>query len=115
MKDKCCNTPTRHWITLRLTALLNVPLVLWLVYSIVSLIGADYYQFTGWLKQPVNAGLMIILIVSVFYHAALGCHEIIEDYVSDEKTKAASLRLKALAFLVAGAVCVGAVVKVVLG
>src|SRR5689334_14962979 len=72
------------WIGLRASAVVNIPLVLWLVYSVISLQGADYATFTSWLAQPVNAILMIIFILSTFYHAALGSHEVIEDYVHEE-------------------------------
>ncbi len=102
----------KHWIMLRLTALLNIPLVIWLVYSVVNLAGADYETFTAWLKNPLNAGLMILMIVSVFYHAMLGCHEIIEDYVHAEGVKKMTLAVKTLAFVALGAICVYSVVKV---
>ncbi len=105
-------TARRHWIALRVTALLNIPLVVWLVYSVIDLAGADYATFTAWLKHPLNAALMIVLIVSVFYHAALGCHEIIEDYVHEEKTKNLSLGIKAFLFLVAGLAGIYSIVKV---
>ncbi len=102
----------RDWIALRVAALVAIPLVIWFVYSIVSLAGADYAAFTGWLRQPFNAGLMILFVVVTFYHAALGCHEIIEDYVHHEGLKHATLICKALAFIAVGAACVLSVLKV---
>lgn len=104
----------QHWINLRITAVLNIPLCLWFIYSIVHLAGADYAQFTGWLQQPLNAGLLILFIISVFYHAALGVHEIIEDYVAEEKTRKPMLRIKALAFLALGVICIISILKVAL-
>ena len=41
----------------------------------------DHYHFTDWLAEPLNAILMITLLVVVCYHAALGLQIIIEDYV----------------------------------
>ncbi len=102
----------QDWIALRITALLNIPLVLWLVYNIVRLKGADYATFTHWLAQPLNAALMIAFIISIFYHAALGCHEIIEDYVHEEKVKATGLRIKLLVLLLMGMAAVISVLKV---
>lgn len=102
----------KHWIVLRLTALAAIPLCIWLVLNIVGLIGAPYEVFMAWLQSPVNAILMIIFIAVTFYHAALGCHEIIEDYVHDEKIKSISLKLKALAFLLVGVVSIYAIVKI---
>lgn len=80
-----------HWMAQRVTAVANIPLVIWLVYSVISLMGADYGAFTYWLSQPLNAVLMILFVTSVFYHAALGLRVVIEDYVSCECMKMASL------------------------
>ncbi len=65
---------TKHWIVLRATAVLSIPLCIWLVYSIVNLAGADYTQFIGWLQNPLNAILLIATIIVTFYHAMLGVH-----------------------------------------
>ncbi|MCU0988211.1 MAG: succinate dehydrogenase, hydrophobic membrane anchor protein, partial [Xanthomonadales bacterium] len=35
----------------------------------------------AFLAQPFNAALMILLLVSLFYHAMLGLQVVIEDYV----------------------------------
>jgi succinate dehydrogenase / fumarate reductase membrane anchor subunit len=102
----------KHWKVLRVTAIAAIPLTIWFVYSIVNLAGADYEIIRAWLMHPFNAVLMIVFIVVTFYHAALGNHEIIEDYVHNEKIKNCSLKLKALALLVVGAVCVYSIVKV---
>ncbi|MCC6598598.1 MAG: succinate dehydrogenase, hydrophobic membrane anchor protein [Alphaproteobacteria bacterium] len=70
-----------HWMAQRFTAIANIPLTLWLVYSIITLKGASHEVFVAWLGQPVNAVLMILFLLSVFYHAALGLQVVIEDYV----------------------------------
>lgn len=71
-----------HWMSQKITAIANLPLVLWLVYSIVDLKGASYEAFTSWLAEPINAVLMILLTISVCYHAKLGAQVIVEDYIS---------------------------------
>jgi succinate dehydrogenase / fumarate reductase membrane anchor subunit len=104
--------PVRDWIVLRITALCNIPLVLWLVYSAANLKGADYATFTGWLAQPVHAGLMLLFVIPVFVHAALGSHEIVEDYVHRAGLKKMTIFLINLALFVVGAACVLSVLKV---
>lgn len=101
-----------HWINQRVTAIANIPLMLWLVWNVVHLAGADYAAFTGWLAQPVNAILMILVIVSTFYHAALGTQVIVEDYVHCEAKKLATLIGLKLFFVAAGTACVFSVLKV---
>jgi succinate dehydrogenase / fumarate reductase membrane anchor subunit len=102
----------KHWTILRLTALAVIPLCVWLVLNIVGLIGAPYEVFIAWLQSPVNAALMILFVIITCYHAMLGVHEILEDYVHNSALLKFSMVLKALAFFIVGAVCVYAIVKV---
>ena len=80
-----------HWMHQRITAISLVPIVIWFVFSIVGLAGADYETFTAWLAQPINAILMILLILAAFYHGALGSQVIAEDYIHHEGLKIAKL------------------------
>ncbi len=82
-----------HWWAQRLTALALVPLALWFVVSVAMMTGASYEQVRDWAASPVVAGLMILLIVSTFYHMALGLQVVIEDYVGREGVKFAALIL----------------------
>ena len=82
---------TGHWWAQRVTALALVPLTLWFCAAVAGLAGADYPAFRGWVGQPVNAGLLILLVVAVFYHAVLGLQVVIEDYVQGEGMKLAAL------------------------
>ncbi len=72
---------TRHWLAQRVTAVALVPLTLWFVGSIIAHAGSDYPAFIAWLRTPLAAGGMILLLISLFHHAALGLRVVIEDYV----------------------------------
>jgi succinate dehydrogenase / fumarate reductase membrane anchor subunit len=65
----------------RMTAVANVPLVLFLIYSIVTHVGADYATVRAYFAQPIVAVLMLALIISAGLHMRIGLKEIIEDYV----------------------------------
>jgi succinate dehydrogenase / fumarate reductase membrane anchor subunit len=65
----------------RLTAVANVPLVIFLIYSIVSHIGAPYGEVRAYLACPPVALAFIALILSAAIHLRIGLKEIIEDYV----------------------------------
>jgi len=101
-----------HWMHQRLTAIANIPLVLWFVWSVVHLNGADYETFTGWLGQPINAVLMILLILSVFYHAVLGAQVIVEDYIQCKWFKLMKLIGQKLFFIALGVACIFSILKV---
>ncbi len=68
----------------RLTAVANVPLVIFLIVSIVSHIGADYGTVRAYLAQPLVAVAMLALVISASIHMRIGLKEIIEDYVHGE-------------------------------
>ena len=106
---------TRRWMAERLTAIASLILVLWFVFSAIALSGADYAQTRAWLASPVAATLMILLIVSVFYHAQLGLQVVIEDYVHQRALKVAAIIASTLILLALGAACVVAVLHVSIG
>ncbi|MEX1060769.1 MAG: succinate dehydrogenase, hydrophobic membrane anchor protein [Methyloceanibacter sp.] len=65
----------------RMTAVANVPLVLFLILSIVTHIGAGYTETKAYLAQPLVALALLALVVSAAIHMRIGLKEIIEDYV----------------------------------
>jgi len=77
----------------RVTAIANVPLVMFLILSIVSHIGADYGTVRAYLAQPLVALAMLALVISASIHMRIGLKEIIEDYVQGEGAKIAALLL----------------------
>jgi succinate dehydrogenase / fumarate reductase membrane anchor subunit len=103
-----------HWFVQRVTAISSIPLVLWLVFSVLHLKGADYMTFTSWLAQPVNAVLMILLIISVFYHAALGLQVVVEDYIHCECMKLAKIIGIKLALFAMAVASIFSILKVAL-
>ena len=70
-----------HWIAQRLTAISLVPLGLWFAFSMVSLQHGSYQLVAAWVAEPLNAILLILLVVTLVYHSLLGLQVIIEDYV----------------------------------
>jgi succinate dehydrogenase / fumarate reductase membrane anchor subunit len=72
---------TAHWWAQRVSAIALVPLVLYVLYLLVSLAGADYSTVRLSIAQPVNALLLILFIGTAFWHARLGLQVVIEDYI----------------------------------
>jgi succinate dehydrogenase / fumarate reductase membrane anchor subunit len=101
-----------HWMMQRVTAIANLPLVLWMVYSIFSLQGATYVEFTTWLAQPLNAVLSILFILSIFYHAVLGCQVVVEDYISCRWFRLTKLIGMKLFFTALAVACIFSVLKI---
>jgi succinate dehydrogenase / fumarate reductase membrane anchor subunit len=104
-----------HWMHQRITAVANIPLMLWLVWSVVHLPSSSFQDVSLWLSQPVNAILMILAVLSTFYHAVLGLQVVIEDYVHCEFSKIASLLALRLVFVALGVAAIFSVLKVSFG
>jgi succinate dehydrogenase / fumarate reductase membrane anchor subunit len=70
-----------HWWVERITAVVLLPLGIWFTASLIAHAGSDYETFVHWLGMPINAVLMVLLLVVLFWHAALGLQVVIEDYI----------------------------------
>lgn len=104
-----------HWWAQRLTGIALVPLTLWFVWALCHHLGADLTAFKGWLRHGQNAVLLILLIFSGVYHAALGLQVVVEDYVHAEGCKTVTIILIKLAAVFIGVINVFAVLKMVFG
>lgn len=101
-----------HWMAERMTAVALVPLMLWLVWSVINLRGATYLEFTTWLAQPWNAVAMILIILIGFYHGVMGSQVIVEDYITCGWFKMAKLIGMKLFYFVLGAACIFSILKI---
>lgn len=103
-----------HWWMQRVTAIGNLVLMLWFIFSLVRLPSLDHSAVVLWLRQPVAAVPMLLLIVSVFWHFRLGVQVLLEDYVHGATRVLGMLALNFYA-LAGAAAAVFAVLKIALG
>jgi len=106
---------THHWWGQRVTAVALLPLTLWFVYSVIMLAGAGYIEVAGWLAQPLNTVLMLLLIAATFHHLQLGLQVVIEDYIHSEFTKLTTLLFVKFASFGLAVASGYAVLKIALG
>lgn len=104
-----------HWWVQRTTAVALVPLTIWFVSSVLSLVGADRAAVVDWLASPWAATFMVLLIVATFHHAQLGLQVVIEDYVHNEGVKVASLLAMKAVMVVLGLAAALSVLKIAFG
>ena len=105
----------RHWWAQRVTAIALVPLSIWFVAAVISLMGADYTEYQAWIGQFGNALLMILTTLVMFYHGYLGMQVVIEDYVHGEGARVITLLFFKFVLAALAVSCVLAVVLVALG
>lgn len=101
-----------HWLAERITALALIPLMIWFVYSVVALRGVAYEQFVLWLAHPVNAVLMILLVIVGLWHGVMGSQVIVEDYIHNKCFKLAKLIGMKMFFFTLGVACIFSILKV---
>jgi succinate dehydrogenase / fumarate reductase membrane anchor subunit len=99
----------------RVTALANIPLVIFLILSVVSHIGSSYDDVRTYLAHPVVAVLMLALVASAAIHLRIGLKEIIEDYVHGEGAKVAAIVLATFFAYGVALAALFAIVKISLG
>jgi succinate dehydrogenase / fumarate reductase membrane anchor subunit len=94
------------WWAERVSAVALVPVTLWFAASIIAHTGSDYVTFVGWLRTPLATILMILLLMALFHHTALGLQVVIEDYIHSEAKFAAviAVRLSCFALATAGVI-----------
>jgi succinate dehydrogenase membrane anchor subunit len=99
----------------RLTAVANIPLVIFLILSIITHIGADYATMRAYLAQPVVALALFALVLSASVHMRIGLKEIIEDYVHGSGAKILAILLATFFAFGVGLACALALIKISLG
>lgn len=101
-----------HWWVERLTSVSTLVLFIWLLVSLLRLPDLGHGTVTEWLRSPIAAVPMLILIVSTFRHLKLGMQVIIEDYVHEEGLKLFSITLLNFFAIGAGALAFFSVLKI---
>lgn len=104
-----------HWIHQRVTAIINLVLLLWFAGSVVSLAGAGYADIIWWVRDPIVTVLLVLLLANLFYHIRLGVQVVIEDYVKNNGIKALSMVLLTAVTLVLALLGIVSVLKVSFG
>jgi succinate dehydrogenase / fumarate reductase membrane anchor subunit len=91
-----------------------VPLIIFLIFSIVTNIGAPYDEVRAYLAHPLVALAFVALILSAAIHMRIGLKEIIEDYVHGG-AKVVAILLATFFAVGVGLASLLAIVKISLG
>ncbi len=70
-----------RWRLQRLSAIILLPLQIWLIVSLSILPNFHYPILIHWLQQDSNLYLSIALLLAFSVHSYLGVEEIITDYI----------------------------------
>lgn len=104
---------TRHFMVQRLTGMANILFLLFFVWFVVRLAGAERAEMVAVVANPVVAVILCLLIVSVVLHMRIGMREIIEDYVGEGRVNRFSLLCNDMFALGVALLALGSIAKIV--
>lgn len=93
---------TADFIALRASAVLLLPLTAFILWSGVTLAGADYEAARAWASRPINAAAAALFVAVGAFHMRAGAAEIITDYLSGAAAGIVRLLNWLLCLIVAG-------------
>ena len=106
---------TRHFWQQRATAIANVPLVLFLLWFIVSHLGAARADVVASVQDPFTAILLVLSFASILWHMRLGMEMVLEDYVQDARALHGSLLANTIFTAVVGVAALYAIIRMSFG
>ena len=104
-----------HWWSQRVTSVALVILGLWFVSALLRLDDLSYPLVVAWLAKPVNAVLMVLLVLTTAYHSQLGVQVVVEDYVAHKGAKVVTMLLLKFLHVALGALGIFAILKIAFG
>ena len=82
---------TSDFFRQRLTAIAMILLFIPVIVVILTLLGRNQAAAAQILGSPLIAIIMILFIIASVWHMKIGMQVVLEDYVTDEKTKLAAI------------------------
>ena len=106
---------TGTFIFQRVTGLINIAMMVFFAWLVLSLSGADRAQMAATFANPIVAILAIVLFGSAFLHMRNGMNEVIEDYVHDPRNHMLAKTANTLFTVIVGAIALVSVLVLAFG
>ena len=103
---------TKHFIRQRFTALVQVPLTIFLVVSVITHADASRDEMLTWVSNPWVAAALVAWFLAVPLHMSIGMGEVIDDYLHKKGTRSFTHLLNSLYALLIGIAGVFSVIAI---
>ena len=104
-----------HWLMERLSGVLALVPVVFLLVSLILLPDLQYATVRGWISEPIPALAIAALLLTSLWHNRLGLRVFIEDYVHTPGNRLAVFLLLDVATYAAGLFGLYCLVRLALG
>ena len=81
------NHALNKWLIQRVSAIVLIPLLLFLLYSLVDLVNQDYTGALDFFDSYLSTAIFALFLIFAGTHLKLGLGEIIEDYIQHKNMK----------------------------
>ncbi len=103
---------TDHKVEHNITTLANIPLVIWLIVSVLTLAGSTYDEFAIWISHPVNIVAAILFVYTTLRHFTLEIEVVFEDYIANICLRKSIIMAMKLFFILLGLTSIISVLKI---
>ena len=106
---------THHWWMQRVTAIANLPLMIFFIIFIIAHLGSGRAELVAAIANPMIAILLSLTMISVLWHMRLGLQVVIEDYVHGVAAKLAAILANTFFTAALGVAALYAILKMSFG
>ena len=81
---------TRKWLFLRISSLILLPLMFWLIINLVNIYDKNHEDLVTFLTSQPSSLFVSLFFIFAYFFSALSISEVFEDYIHNEKIKNAA-------------------------
>ena len=81
---------TKKWLILRISSVILLPLMLWLIVNIVNIYDKSHSEIVLFLTSQPSSLFISLFFIFAYLFSALSISEVFEDYIINEKIKNAA-------------------------
>ena len=94
------NRTTKKWLFMKLSSIILIPLMFWLIINLISFYDKDYQNIYIFFSSQPSKFLFSLTLIFAYFFSALSISEVFEDYIRDEKIKNVANKLLYLSAIV---------------